>query len=185
MPGSLLAIYLNDHAAGAAAGADLAGRLAAENRSDPRFAGALERLAGEIREDRDTLRALMEELDVGIDRAKQLVAWTAEKAGRLKLNGRLLGYSPLSRVEELEALRLGVTGKRMLWIALDELSVAVSASRRRGAERGSDRLRLVAGAAAALPAGGVKALIERAERQLEAIEDCHARAIRAAFVDAG
>jgi hypothetical protein len=182
MLGSLLAIYLNDHLAGSAAGADLAGRLAAENRSDPRFAAALERLAVEIREDRDTLRALMDELDVGIDRAKQLVAWTAEKAGRLKLNGRLLGYSPLSRVEELEALRLGVTGKRMLWIALDELSVTVSPSRGRGAQ-GSDRPPLLA-AASALPAGGVKALVERAERQLEAIEECHARAIRAAFAEA-
>src|SRR6476660_2162050 len=110
MLGSLLAIYLNDHLAGAAAGADLAGRLAAENRSDARFAVALERLAVEIREDRDMLRTLMDELDVDVDRAKQLVAWSAEKAGRLKLNGRLLGYSPLSRVEELEALRLGVTG---------------------------------------------------------------------------
>jgi hypothetical protein len=182
MLGSLLAIYLNDHLAGSAAGADLAGRLAAENRSDAWFAVALERLAVEIREDRDTLRALMDELDVGIDRAKQLVAWTAEKAGRLKLNGRLLGYSPLSRVEELEALRLGVTGKRMLWIALDELSATVSPSRGRGAQ-GSDRLPLLAGASA-LPAGGVKALVERAERQLEAIEECHARAIRAAFAEA-
>jgi len=124
----------------------------------------------------------MDELDVGIDRAKQFVAWTAEKAGRLKLNGRLLGYSPLSRVEELEALRLGVTGKRMLWIALDELSAAVSPSRGRRAQ-GSDRLPLVAGADA-LPPGGVKALVERAERQLEAIEECHARAIRAAFAEA-
>jgi len=49
MLGSLLAIYLNDHLAGSAAGADLAARLAAENRSDARFAAALERLAEEIR----------------------------------------------------------------------------------------------------------------------------------------
>src|SRR5258705_4164882 len=166
MLGSLLAIYLNDHLAGSAAGADLAGRVAAENRSDGRFAAALERLAAEIREDRDTLRALMDELDVGIDRAKQLVAWKAEKAGRLKLNGRLLGYSPLSRVEELEAVRLGGTGKRMLWIALDELSATGSPSRERRTQ-GSERLGLLA-AASALPAGGLQALVQRAERQLHA-----------------
>src|SRR4051794_9080376 len=166
MSDSLLAIYLNDHLAGSAAGADLAGRLAGENRSHPRFAAALQRLATEVREDRDTLRTLMGDLDVGVDRAKQLVAWTAEKVGRLKLNGRLLGYSPLSRVEELEALRLAVTGKRMLWIGLDELSAVASGPRARRPAQASQRLRLVQDDAA-LPAGGIKQLIERAERQLE------------------
>jgi hypothetical protein len=49
---------------------------------------------------------------------KVLLGWGAEKAGRLKLNGELLGYSPLSRLEELEALSLGVEGKLALWTAL-------------------------------------------------------------------
>ena len=47
-----------------------------------------------------------------------MAAWTAEKAGRLKLNGQLLGYSPLSRLVELEGLSLGVTGKLCLWLGL-------------------------------------------------------------------
>jgi hypothetical protein len=42
-----------------------------------------------------------------------------EKLGRLKLNGRLTGYSPLSRLLELETLHLGITGKRELWRALE------------------------------------------------------------------
>ena len=46
------------------------------------------------------------------------LAWGAEQASRLKLNGSLLGYSPLSRLEELEALSLGVEGKASLWKAL-------------------------------------------------------------------
>jgi hypothetical protein len=42
--------------------------------------------------------------------------WTSwppsgEKAGRLKFNGRLPARSPLSNLEELEMLRLGVKGK--------------------------------------------------------------------------
>jgi hypothetical protein len=41
-----------------------------------------------------------------------------EKAGRLKLNGRLTEYSPLSRLEEIELLALGVAGKLALWQAL-------------------------------------------------------------------
>src|ERR671930_2157738 len=60
----------------------------------------------------------METLDVGKDRLKVLAGWGAERAGRLKLNGRLLGYSPLSRLEEIEALALGVEGKLALWRAL-------------------------------------------------------------------
>ena len=38
----------------------------------------------------------------------------------MKLNGQLLGYSPLSRLVELEGLMLGVTGKLGLWTVLNE-----------------------------------------------------------------
>jgi hypothetical protein len=60
----------------------------------------------------------MERLGVRVDRAKVMAGWIAEKLGRLKLNGRLLSYSPLSRLMELELLILGVTGKLALWRAL-------------------------------------------------------------------
>ena len=43
------------------------------------------------------------------DRLKVAGAWAGEKAGRLKLNGHLTGYSPQSRVIELEGLVVGVT----------------------------------------------------------------------------
>jgi hypothetical protein len=38
--------------------------------------------------------------------------------GRLKLNGSLISYSPLSRMEELEILLAGVNAKAVLWRAL-------------------------------------------------------------------
>jgi hypothetical protein len=41
-----------------------------------------------------------------------------EKAARLKLNGHLLARSPLSSLEELEMLRLGVEGKAAGWRTL-------------------------------------------------------------------
>ena len=44
--------------------------------------------------------------------------WIGEKAGRLKFNGRLLTRSPLSDLEELELLRLGVEGKAVGWRTL-------------------------------------------------------------------
>lgn len=37
----------------------------------------------------------------------------------MKLNGRLWGYSPLSRLDELELPQVGVLGKRRLWRALE------------------------------------------------------------------
>jgi hypothetical protein len=116
----LLAIYLNDHLAGATAGRDLARRSAASNEGSE-YGEFLAALAAEIDEDRDSLLELMRKLDVGVDRLKVLGGWAAEKVGRLKLNGRLLGYSPLSRVLELEGLTLGVRGKLGLWLALSEI----------------------------------------------------------------
>lgn len=115
----LLGIYLNDHLAGATAGLELARRAAARNRGSE-FGDRLKELAGLIEEDREALRDVMRRLDAGENVAKTAVAWLAERAGRLKLNGRLLSYSPLSRVEELEALHLGVQGKLDLWLALKE-----------------------------------------------------------------
>ena len=116
-----LAIYLNDHLAGSTAGRELARRAAASNRGSD-YGRFLDRLAREIDEDRDTLQAIMRALGVPIDRLKVLGGWGAEKVGRLKLNGRLVGYSPLSRLVELEGLALGVRGKLALWRALDLLA---------------------------------------------------------------
>ena len=53
---------------------------------------------------------------------KLSAAWMAEKAARLKLNGRLLSRSPLSSLEELEMLRLGVEGKAAGWRTLRTLA---------------------------------------------------------------
>ena len=117
--GNLLAIYLNDHLAGATAGVELARRLRTSNEDDPSFGPELAEICAEIEADRETLAAIMDRLDVGPSKLKPLAAVLAERLGRLKLNGRLWGYSPLSRLDELELLQLGVTGKRRLWRALE------------------------------------------------------------------
>lgn len=109
-----LAIYLNDHLAGSMLGVELAKRARDSNEGNA-YGAELQRLAVEIAEDRASLLALMDELGVGKDRLKSAAGWLGEKIGRLKLNGSLLGYSPLSRLIELEGLQLGVTGKLSLW----------------------------------------------------------------------
>jgi hypothetical protein len=113
----LLSIYLNDHLAGATFGVELAKRSRASNEGTP-LGDFLDRLLREIETDRETLERLMRELGIRPDRVKTYGAWAAEKLGRLKLNGQLRGYSPLSRLVELEGLYLGITGKHEMWIIL-------------------------------------------------------------------
>jgi hypothetical protein len=113
----LVSIYLNDHLAGSTVGVELASRTLGSNRGTP-YGEFLEWLTAEIQEDRESLLAVMQALGVGQDRVKVAAGWGLEKAGRLKLNGRLTGYSPLSRLVELEGLWTGVEGKLSLWRVL-------------------------------------------------------------------
>jgi hypothetical protein len=117
----LLEIYLQDHYAGSTGGVELAKRTAKEN-AGTEFSGPLTRIAGEIREDRDALKRIMDRLDVSPAPVKAGLAWAAEKAGRVKPNGQLRGYSPLGRLVEVEALITGVTGKLSLWRALQQVT---------------------------------------------------------------
>jgi hypothetical protein len=158
-PDRLLAIYLNDHLAGATLGVELARRL----RSSPGTvdASAIARLCSEIEADRATLGRVMERLAIGRERLKTAVAWLAEKLGRLKLNGQLRGHSPLSPVVELEVLSLGVTGKMRLWKTLERT------------------------VGARLPDVDFAALAERAAAQLEAIDELHGEASRKALLTPG
>lgn len=116
----LLAIYLNDHLAGSVAGVETARRARASNEGTE-FGAPLAALCAEIESDRETLEAVMEELQVTRSRIKPAIGWVGEKLGRLKPNGQLRGYSPLSRVVEMELLLLGISGKLRLWMLLAEL----------------------------------------------------------------
>jgi hypothetical protein len=112
-----LSIYLNDHLAAAVGGVQLARRVAKQNR-DTDYGESLATLAEEINQDRRTLQSLLKTLDVRGDPIKLVAPVLAEMAGRLKLNGSLISYSPLSRMEELEFLLVAVNAKAVLWRAL-------------------------------------------------------------------
>jgi hypothetical protein len=154
----LLAIYLNDHLAAATAAREVARRSAASNRNSS-YGEFLEQLAGEIEQDRRSLMEIMRSLEIRIDVVKTLGGWGAEKLGRFKLNGRLIGYSPLSRVVELEVLTLGVHGKLGLWRALERIEPDHPP----------------------LAAAGLPGLVARAERQLEQLESNRLRAVAEAL----
>ena len=117
----LLGIYLNDHLAGATGGLELARRMAGSH-SGPAADGALQRLAAEVAQDRAALEDIMDALGIPVRACKVYAAWIGEKAARLKLNGYLLTRSPLSSLEELEMLRLGVEGKAAGWRTLRVLA---------------------------------------------------------------
>ncbi len=115
-----LGIYLNDHLA-ALCGVESRARYSAEANDDPELVAALEKVAGEAADDREALLAVMRSLGVGRSRFKELSVLVLERAGRLKLNGRLVRYSPLSRIEELEFLAVGTALTERAWEALEIL----------------------------------------------------------------
>ena len=154
----MLAIYLRDHRAGAVAGRRLAYRLAEEN-PDPRWA-ALRKVAQEIAADEIILVDVMKVLGVSEGIFKNLAAAAMETVERLKPNGRLLAYSPLSRVLEIESLISGVAAKRRLWPSLRQL----------------------AGEGDHLAEIDFEALDRRALDQLTALDSLHERAALLAFV---
>jgi hypothetical protein len=122
MDDKLLAIYLNDHLAAATGGLSLAKRARdAHQALDPELHRFLVELAGEIAEDRRELLRALDLLGAPKDPLKRIAAALAERAGRLKTNGRLVKRSPLSSLIELEGLSIAVQGKRTGWEVLHEL----------------------------------------------------------------
>ncbi|MFD6888125.1 transaldolase [Streptomyces sp. NPDC059957] len=117
----LLGIYLNDHYCAAVGGLELF-RRAAKAQKGKESGELLAGLVRQVEEDRDALARIMSDLRVPTDHSKVAMGWLAEKAGRLKLNGRVLSRSPLSDVVEAEAMLLAVHGKAVGWRALRSLA---------------------------------------------------------------
>ncbi|WP_406134264.1 hypothetical protein [Streptomyces zaomyceticus] len=142
-----LGIYLNDHLAGSAAGVAVLRRAARVHRGTE-LGPPLASLALEVTQDCKSLLRVMADLGLPVRRRRMVLGRLAEKAGRLKLNGRVLSRSPLSDVVELEAVRLGVEGKACAWRSLEALA---------GTEQRIDVVRL-------------QELLRRAERQIQVLE---------------
>lgn len=152
-PSGLLEIYLSDHRAGAAAARALAERCADSNRESALGQYLQDDFLPELAKEIEELEAFCRRKGFSTSTTKQLAARAGELAGRLKLNGRIWGYSPLSRILELEGLIVGVTGKQQLWSVLAELD-----------------------------AGGPFAeLAQQAQRQREQLEHFHRSSLHEAF----
>lgn len=112
-----LDVYLNDHLAGARFGSDLARRL-----SERMAASTLDAVAEEIEEDRQTLQQMMDRLGTSRNPVKEAATWVAEKVSHVKLSGLAAGHREFGLFMSLEALSLGIEGKRSLWVALADVA---------------------------------------------------------------
>lgn len=156
--GEALAVYLNDHLAGSAAGLELASKLR-DNNQGTELGKVMVALHRDISQDRDTLEELMRQLELERHQIKEAAGWMLEKLSRLRLNPALTGSAELTRMLEAEALSLGIEGKLSMWLALKE------------AAAGDPRL----------AAADYDRLIERARGQRRALEPHRLAAATASF----
>jgi len=112
-----LATYLNDHLAGSVVALELLEHLEAVH-SEDRLRDFFRELRADIAADRDELEALMKALNIDQSRTRKASAWLTEKVTELKLRFDDPKAGALLLFESLEAVSLGIEGKRSLWIAL-------------------------------------------------------------------
>lgn len=114
---AFLITFLRDHLAGTVSIQELLERTQSSNEGNA-WGAAAGRLQDWVDEKQRVMRHLLEALDATESKAKETLAWLAEKAGRLKFNNTLTDYSPLSRAYEFEALLLDAHAAVAMWQAL-------------------------------------------------------------------
>ena len=164
-----LTAYLRDHAAGAAGALDLVGHLITISAGSP-DAKFFEHLRTQIEEDRATLDGLLSRLRATESTVFNAMSRAGEKIARVKLMLAGSGGEELGRLEALDALSLGIEGKRALWLALAAVAIPklqtadfAALSRRAAAQRKSVERRRIASARRAFAAGATRQ--KRAERR--------------------
>jgi hypothetical protein len=121
MDRDLLTIYVDDHLALAKGGLRLAERCRRQNATNE-LGQRLATLIPLLQEDRAELRSVARVLGLRPSALKEAAAVLGELLGRLKLNGRILGYSGLSRLVEVEGLVAGSSARAGLWRLLAEVA---------------------------------------------------------------
>lgn len=109
--------YLNDHLAGATGAVELLEHLEKEH-ADTEVGRLAAELHADVEADRQALKSLMERLEIAQSRTRKAAAWLGEKAAELKLRLDDPAGGSLRLFESLEALSLGIEGKKSLWRAL-------------------------------------------------------------------
>ncbi len=131
----LVRIFLRDHIVALAAAVPLAERMLGAT-EDAEIRSFLEELLPGLRDDHRAAGELLRSIGGSPSRVLGALARLGEKAGRLKLNGALTGYTPLSRLVELEGLSAVLAADRSLWEGAEAAGLAGDDARSR-AERAS------------------------------------------------
>jgi hypothetical protein len=113
-------IFMRDHLAIELVTLNLARRAQRSNRDTP-IGAMLAGIVSELEREERVLRDVAQRASIRPAWLKMAGAWVAEKAGRLKLNGRLVGRSPLSPVVELQGLLMLTAQRRAMWRILERL----------------------------------------------------------------
>lgn len=109
---------MNDHLAGSTIAIELLEHL--ESSPDAEWRDFFRALRTDIESDREKLETLMRELDIDQSKLRKGMAWLGEKFTALKMRLDDPADGALRLFESLEALSLGIEGKRSLWLALGE-----------------------------------------------------------------
>src|SRR5437763_14865688 len=121
-----LATYLNDHLAGLVVTLEILRHLEAEATD---LMPHLTMLRTDIETDRNELKTLMNRLGILESRLKKGGSWIVQQFTEAKLEGDDDSGGALRRLERLEAVALGITGKSALWSALG-VAAALTPARR-------------------------------------------------------
>ena len=114
--------YLNHHLAGSQTAVAVLDELARRTEDDEQRHTFFTRLKGEIEGDQDQLRAVLEAAGLKEKTLPQLAGKLGGTASRLGFGIEGMDTGDLGLLESLEMLALGIEGKRLLWILLDEIA---------------------------------------------------------------
>jgi hypothetical protein len=154
-----LTIYMKDHLAGSVAAVELLDHLISSNRGKTHEQFLIQ-LRQEVGEDQEALRGLLHDLDSDSGALRDMTAFLSEKLARIKLLLEDPSGGQLARLEKLEALALGIDGKRALWQSLLAVAEEIPVLRKVDLAR----------------------LDQRAGDQRNRVEDVRVEAAREAFV---
>ena len=158
MANEQLATYLNDHLAGSVVALELMEHLESAHAGTP-LESFIAELRADVAEDRKELEALMSRLQITVSSTRKVAAWFTEKITEIKLRLDDPAGGALRLMEALDALSVGIEGKRLLWRTL--ATVAEEA----------DWLRVV----------DYERLIARADEQRSRVEEVRLKAAKAAL----
>lgn len=118
-----LRIYLSERVAVLHAAMRLARRMRGGSR-EPGIGPLLEEADRALADDAAALTSFLRQLGAMPPRLRIAGAVLGERAGRLKLNGRLTGRSPLADLQELDGMLALLDLAAGAWAALDDADVA-------------------------------------------------------------